>query len=305
MIENMRIAFLGAGFIGLPLILECLKKNYYITVLDRNPNKIMGHEKHLNWCVGEFHDEGKVAEVVREADVVFHLISSTVPGDNVKLQNELFQNVSQTLILLNLCVSYGVKKLIFISSSSIYGEQPILPISETALPQPLSTHGINKITIEYYLQLYQKQHGLNCNILRLSNPYGPGQPINGRQGIVGMVIGKIKQQHPVIIRGNGSTVRDFIYISDVIHICMKLTHYFGEEMIFNAGSGNGTKIIDLVKIIDSLIKYKIVIKYENSRKDDITKSILDITKIKNQFDLKAPVTLHDGLIKTLKFHGLM
>ena len=299
----MRLSILGAGFIGLNFIRSSLRKGFSITVLDRNPcpNDLVDK---LEWIQGDFSSEQLLTKALKNADIVLHFISSTVPGDQVDEAAELASNVGQTLSLLKLCVLEKVKRLIFISSASVYGVQDSQPIIELASTDPISSHGISKLTIEKYLQLYQYHFGLDAKILRLSNPYGPEQDILGRQGFVAIAIGKILSGDKLSIRGDGSIVRDYIYIDDVSNALTALCEIESTETIVNVGSGIGYTLTDVVEKIGYLVGKPIPIEFSDKRYIDIPASVLDISKAKKLFGFQPKYSLDEGLLLTLKHHKI-
>ncbi len=299
----LNAAILGAGFIGQNFIRLGLRSGDDLWVLDHKECPVE-FEGSLTWTKGDLSDENAVRCVLKNADVIYHFISSTVPGDVAEESKELIQNVVQTLRLLKLCVQEKVRRVVFVSSASVYGVQDKLPISEVASTNPISSHGIHKLTIEKYLQLYQYQHGLDCKIMRLSNPYGPGQSVTGRQGFIAIVIGKILAGEAVWIRGDGSTLRDYIYIDDVseaLHL-MGLTQ--SRENVFNVGSCQGYTLNQIIYMIGELTGKPVQVEYADSRFVDIPASVLDISKEKVILGKSVNMSLWDGLAKTLQFHGI-
>jgi UDP-glucose 4-epimerase len=301
---HLKATVLGAGFIGVSFLRHAFTQGYELTVLDHKsvPDEFTGR---LSWLVGDLSDEALVERALSGVETVFHFISSTVPGDQINMATELQQNVFQTLQLLNLCVRQNVRRVIFISSSSVYGIQKNLPIPETAPTDPISAHGIHKLTIEKYLHLYRHMHGLDCKILRLSNPYGPGQSLTGRQGFVAIAIGNIVAGRPVMIRGDGGAVRDFVYIDDVFRVLHKMAITTSAETVFNFGSGHGHTLKGVVEKIEQIIGYPVPVAYVESRFADISESILDISKAKKVLNVSPEVTLDEGLSRTLSYHGLI
>jgi len=300
---TLNAAVLGAGFIGKSFIRESLARGANLTVLDHKPCPAEFAGK-LEWLDGEFSDEETLEQVVQNSDVVYHFISSTVPGDESDDAAELVQNVVQTLRLLKLCVKVGVKKIVFASSASVYGRQDKFPILESASTNPISSHGIHKLTIEKYLQLYKYQHGLDCKIMRLSNPYGPEQRVTGRQGFIAIVIGKILAGENIVIRGSGEDVRDFIYIDDVCDALYLMGQCETNKNIFNIGSGQGHSLNQVVGLIEKVLNKPVSVSHTESRFSDIPTSILDVTCAKQNLNYRSETSMEDGLIKTLAFHGL-
>ncbi len=300
----LNTAVLGAGFIGQNFIRLALNSGNSLRVLDHKdcPKEFYGK---LTWIRGDLSDEDSVRNVLKGVDVVYHFISSTVPGDITDESGELIQNVVQTLYLLKLCVQENVSRIVFISSASVYGAQTVMPILETALTDPISSHGIHKLTIEKYIQLYKYQYGLDCKIIRLSNPYGPGQSITGRQGFIAIAIGKIMEGKPIMLRGDGAVIRDFIYIDDVIRVLHLIGTCQTSESIFNVGSGHGYTLNQIISILGELTGKPIDFAYAESRFVDIPISILDVARGCNILGEISTISLKDGLAKTLAYHGVI
>lgn len=299
----LSIAILGAGFIGQNFIRRALESGDSVCVFDHKecPREFEGR---LTWIKGDLSDQSVVREVLQQVEVVYHFISSTVPGDVADESRELIQNVVQTLQLLKLCVQQHVRRIVFVSSSSVYGVQTVLPISEMAPTDPISSHGIHKLTIEKYLQLYKYQHGLDCKIMRLSNPYGPGQSVTGRQGFIAIAIGKILAGETVKIRGDGNIVRDYVYIDDVSEMLHLMGICQASESVFNVGSGQGYTLNQVISIMSRLIGTPIKVEYIDSRFVDIPVSILDISREVSILGIAPAISLEAGLAKTLAFHGI-
>lgn len=299
-----RVVVLGAGFIGMNFVRHELRYGNTLTVLDHKPvpNDLAGQ---LEWLEGDLSVDADIERVLgRGADTVFHLISSTVPGDKVDITSELQHNVFQMLKLLKLCVVKKVRRIVFVSSASAYGLQKNFPIVETAPTNPISAHGIQKLTIEKYLQLFRYEYGLDCKIMRLSNPYGPGQRTTGRQGFIAIAIGRILANEQIIIRGDGEDIRDFIYIDDVSDALHRAATTDSSETIFNVGSGIGYTLNDVLKLMRSITGLPLPVVYENRRVSDIPKSILDTSRARSGLCVRQATPMQDGLVKTLKFHGI-
>lgn len=297
------ITILGAGFIGRNFISRILDSGLEVRVLDHKvcPDEFKGR---LVWIQGDLADADVVGQAVQNAEVVYHFVSSTVPGDLSDEAAELTQNVLQTIQLLKCCVQERVRRMVFVSSASVYGEQTLLPIPETALTNPISSHGIHKLTIEKYLQLYQYHHGLECKIVRLSNPYGPGQDITGRQGFIAIAIGRVLAGEPIKIRGDGSTTRDYVYIDDVTEVLEFLGTSATRDSIFNVGSGMGYTLNQVVAILGQLLGRQIQVEHTENRFVDIPASVLDISHLSGLMGKTPQVSLEAGLKKTLAFHGI-
>ena len=296
-------AVLGAGFIGKNFVRYALKKGYALSVLDHQPCP-EEFDGRLKWIQGEMGRKEDLVRVLENAKTVFHFISSTVPGDIIDESVELQQNVFQTLQLLGLCVEKKIRRIVFTSSSSVYGIQNDLPILESATTSPISSHGIHKLTIEKYMELYQQQHGLDCKIVRLSNPFGPGQSIHGRQGFIAIALGRITSGKAMEIRGDGGTIRDFIYIDDVVQALDAMMQTRSHERVFNIGSGIGHSLNEVVDLLSRLTGIAIPVDYSPTRLVDIPISVLDIQKSWQILGFSPKISLESGLEKTLMFHNI-
>ena len=189
-----RIVVFGAdGFIGRHLTLALARQSAdVVTAFDRfteyrnGEGHVFSAHDNITVVPGDFFNRDEVQASLDKADYVFHLVSATTPASSA---NDPFididTNLRATIELLEACVEAGVKRVIFPSSGgTVYGDQPATIIDEDALPQPRSPYGIIKLTIENYLRYFKYTHGLDYIVYRIANPYGPGQNIHGKQGVI-------------------------------------------------------------------------------------------------------------------------
>jgi UDP-glucose 4-epimerase len=278
--------------------------DYETSVLDHNacPEDLVGQTR---WVTGDFSDGLKLRRVLEGVQVAFHLVSSTVPGDDsADPSAELADSVGTTLRFLAMCRDVGVTRVVLASSASVYGVQHTTPIGEGAATDPISSHGIKKLLLEKYLLLHQFQHGLDVRIVRLSNPYGPGQNTNGRQGFIGLALGHWLHRRPVLLRDGGRQIRDFIYIADVARALAQVGVRDTVPAILNIGSGLGCSIKAVVEQLGDLLGTHLEIQHGDLRKVDIPTSVLDISLARETLGFDPRFTLRDGLIETLNFHGI-
>jgi UDP-glucose 4-epimerase len=238
-------------------------------------------------------------------DVAYHLVSTTVPGDDhVGLLQELSDNISATMRFLDVCAEQGVRRIVFASSSSVYGLQRTTPIPESAETTPISSHGIHKLTIEKYLLLHHFNTDADIRILRLSNPYGPGQSLMGRQGFVAIAIGKLLAGQPVLLRGEGSPIRDFVYISDVCDAMVAAAVAEKVPPVVNIGTGVGHSLAVILAEIEDLTDREFAMLDTPLRKADIPESVLDIRLAHRALGFSPRVGIREGLARTLAHHGV-
>lgn len=300
----MIIAVVGAGFIGKHLIRALLVLGYELRVLDRNPCP-PEFAALLDWVRADYRDRSALRQVLADADIVYHLVSSTVPGDlHVDIASELHDNVVGSLGLLDLCFENGVRRLVFLSSASVYGVQERTPIDEQASTWPISFHGVHKLAIEKYLWIAHQQRGLDVRVLRLANPYGPGQDIHGRQGFVAIAIGRLLRGEPILLRDGAGTVRDFIYVDDAIDAIVSAGILADVPFLINVGSGEGHSLLDVVRVISEISGREPLLCHEPSRGIDIPVSILDGSLARQALRFLPQVPLRLGIEKTLAHLGL-
>ncbi|GBQ19217.1 NAD-dependent epimerase/dehydratase family protein [Gluconacetobacter sacchari] len=270
---------LGAGgFIGQALVDRLVEEGGLVRAYGRPP-RLRDADPHLDWRGYEFSDESALARAVDGCDYVFHLIGGTLPESaNRNPEAEILGSVNRTIHLLDLCRTAGVRKLVFASSGgTVYGIPKHVPIRETMETFPISAYGIAKLTIEKFLYLYEYLHGLNSVALRIANPFGPYQDPGKKQGIIAAAIASIFADRPVEIWGDGTVVRDFIYIDDVISAFIAAAVYDGPERIFNIGSGIGRSINDVVASVGRAMGVEAPRRiYRQGRASDVPVNVLDI-----------------------------
>ena len=304
MTGKTRIAVLGAGFIGLNLVRRLLRDGYSVSVLDHKPapDDVAGR---VSWVRGEFADQSAVAAALEKSDCAIHLVSSTVPGDeHVDPTRELSDNIFATLEFLKTCERVQVPRVVFSSSSSVYGLQERVPIPETAITDPISSHGIQKLAIEKYLLLHRFNSGLDVRIARLSNPYGPGQRVGGRQGFVAITIGHLLKKERILLRDEGRPVRDFIYIDDVVDAFTRLATLPRAPTVVNVGFGTGHSLRQVIDLMAGLIGRPVDADVGAARRSDIPVSVLDVGLAAREIGFAPIVPMHEGLARTLRHHGI-
>ena len=205
-----------------------------------------------------------------------------VPGCNYNDYKQEFENVIfPTVRLMQLCSKMKVQFVFFSSGGTVYGERKtVVPFLETDPKEPISYYGLSKQMIENSILFENRVSNLQYLILRPSNPFGPGQNINGRQGLIAVALGKVLSGEPITIWGDGSSIRDYIYISDLAKIVTDLLEANTSNLIVNIGSGKGYSIKQVLNIINNIVDEEIQVEYTPSRKNDVSNMILDTTLLK-------------------------
>lgn len=268
----------GGGFIGRSLI-QCLHRHGASVRGFGRVSRFALPSTTYPWIYGEFQDKLALANAIDGADVVFHLAAGNTPErSNAAPIEDLEASVAGTINLLDICRAEGVQRVIFASSGgTVYGCPKMVPIPEDSPTDPISAYGINKLAIEKYLHLYEHVHGLNYAVLRLSNPFGPFQDPLRRHGLVAATLMRLMADEAVEIWGDGTVVRDYLYVDDLAEAFARAALYTGGERVFNIGSGIGLSVNDIVERCAKALgiaEPKRV--YRHSRKADVPCNVLDI-----------------------------
>ncbi len=305
----MNIILLGAaGFIGSNLTLELLQnEGDFITLADRKQNKFIDAKlskyKNFKKTRMEFNEGTDFERILDGQQIVYHLISTTVPTtSNQQIAHELEANVVMTARMLDACVKNKVKKVVFISSGgTVYGKNLTCPIRENDVTNPITSYGIQKLTIEKLLFLYQYLYDLEYRVIRLANPYGPYQEPNGLLGVVTSFVYKALHGEAVTVFGDGSVVRDYIYIKDAVRGILNIAYGESDYKTFNLGTGRGTSIKEMIEIIENSLNINLEVIYKPGRKVDVPVNFLNIERYEKEYGKLNPITLEEGVLRTAQF----
>lgn len=299
-LSKMRcVVFGGGGFVGTNLCRSLVGKVDTLRIFGRRksfPNAING----INWIPGDFTDSASVASAVAGCDTVFHLVTATTPASsNIDKIADIESNVVSTLHLLEACRDQGVRRVIFVSSGgTVYGTPDIIPTPETAPVNPITAYGISKLSIEKYLYLYKHLYGIEYKVLRVANPFGPFQTALRNQGVIAAFLLRAIEKKPIEIWGDGSIIRDYVYIDDVVNALELAAIHKGKSHVFNIGSGIGRSLSEIVNSLAGILGYPIDTRYFESRKADVPKSVLNIDLAQTELDWRPKVDFLDGLVRT-------
>lgn len=293
----------GNGFIGSHLVDRLLSEGHTVHVFDRQPELYRKPLEGVIYHIQDFGNRSILVEALEHIDMVFHLISTTVPKtSNDDPVFDVMSNVVESIFLLEQCAKSKVKKFVFVSSGgAVYGTPAVVPVSEESPLNPESSYGISKLTIEKYLELFHHLYGLDYVIVRPSNPYGERQNYLGDQGVIAVFMGKIAKNQAIDIWGDGNTIKDYIYISDLIDGIYKAAVNKTIHRIFNIGNGTGHSINDILKMITQKIDRPVLINYGPKGKFDVSKIYLDIKRAQQELGWEPKISLDVGLSRTWEF----
>lgn len=292
----------GAGFVGSNLLHVFLKNHKYnIFVFEpafANLGRLDFIKEHLTINRGTISDMELLKKVIEEQhiDIIVHLVSTLVPGSSYEDFKREFENVVfPTSRLMELCAEKHVKFIYFSSGGTVYGNSICgNQFKETDALSPISYYGLTKQIIENNVLFENRRGSLDYLIIRPSNPFGKGQSLYANQGFIAVALGKILRGDPVVVWGDGSSVRDYIFIDDLADAFYQIVDNGVNNEIVNIGSGNGYSVNDVIQRLRHCIDIPFEVKYESSRSVDVNSMVLDITKLKSLVKV-THTCLEDGI----------
>ncbi|QCT02859.1 NAD-dependent epimerase/dehydratase [Paenibacillus algicola] len=292
----------GAGFIGSHLVNRLVMSGYEVHVLDNLASGDAGrlhNEAILHVCdVRSEYAASRLAQI--KPELIFHLAAQAdVQSSIANPWLDADTNISGTLRLLEAAKATGVRKIIFASTSGVYGalDQPL--ITEGDPVAPISFYALSKLCGERYIQLYSQTFGLDYTILRYGNVYGPGQTPKGEGGVISVFGERLAQELPLNVYGDGNQTRDFIYVQDVVGANLAAM-YKGHGEILHVSTGQSTSINRLIDLLASRLARTIIPHYHPVKAGDVYHSCLSSTKALKVLDWKAQYDMEQGLAETVK-----
>ena len=295
----------GGGFLGSHLVETLLANGQEVRVFDRPDAHYLeeARQRGAHIITGNFLDSNDLGNALLGCDVVYHLVSTTVPQTSIEdPRYDVESNLIGTLHLLEQMRRLDLKKIIFASSGgTVYGIPQEIPIKESHPTDPISSYGITKLAIEKYLHLYWTLYGIEYCVLRISNAYGARQPITQTQGAIAAFLGKAVRKEEIIIWGDGSVLRDYVYASDIANAFLQAALYQGDLKVFNIGSGSGHSLNDIIGAIENIIHIPLRIKYLPRCSFDVPINVLYISRARSSLGWEPKVLLEEGILSAYKW----
>ena len=292
----------GAGFIASHVVDAYVERGHEVTVVD---DLSTGLRENVNpkaeLLVADLRDRGTVEKLRgRKFDLVNHhaaqidvRVSVADPAADAEL------NIVAALRLFQAMVDDGVKKIIFASSGgAAYGEPVYAPQDELHPLAPLSPYGCAKLAIDQYLGFFRAVHGIKAVSLRYANVYGPRQRKDGEAGVVAIFAGALLDGETPRINGSGEQTRDYVFVEDVVRANMAASE-LDLDGIFNVGTGVETSVVALYEALSDALGIRIDAEHGPAKAGEQVRSVLDGTRLRSLAGLPEPVTLQDGLQKTV------
>jgi len=303
----------GAGFIGTHLVGELVSRSDEVRVLD---NFVTGLRRNLDPFSGRIQlyegnvdDAALVARAIQGVDYVLHQAAlGSVPRSVDDPSATHAANLSGTLVLLDAARKARVRRFVYASSSSVYGDSAQLPKVETMPALPLSPYAVTKLGGELYCRVFHQIYGLETVSLRYFNVFGPGQrPDSEYAAVLPRFMAAARQGEAPVIYGDGRQSRDFTFVENVIQAnllsCTAPSSAAGQA--FNIACGESFTLLDLLREMESLSGIKLEPRFEAARKGDVKDSLAGIQKAKDLLAYRPAISFREGLRRTLLAAGLL
>ena len=301
----MRFLITGAaGFLGAPLANSLVAENHSVVGLD---DLSTGDPKQLVDAVhlerGDINDRPKLWSMLQGVDCVYHLAARVIVPESVLYPREYNTvNVGGTVTLMEAMRDVGVRRVIFISSGTIYGNQRLQPVRESNRPNPRSPYAVSKLAAEYYIRTIGELWGIETVCLRVFNAYGPGQrlPLTNAP-VIPYCLRQALDNGTIVIHGRGEQTRDYVYIDDVVEAMVAASSVPDiNRMIINVGSGKETSINDLVKKVMEITGAKPEIVTNQSHDSGPSRMRADLAIAKKKLNFSPKYNLEQGILKTIE-----
>lgn len=296
----------GNGFIGSAIARRLVADGEEVTIMDRsypNVKNIGGIIDDIMYIEKDFFNEQELMSGLDGIKNVFHCVTSTYPGSaNANPAYDVETNIVGTIRLLEaLKYMNGVKVFFMSSGGTVYGRPSALPVSEIHPTDPICSYGICKLAIEKYFEMYSILYGFDYCIFRLSNPYGETQDPRAKCGAITVFLDKVCNEQSIEVWGDGSSVRDYIHIDDVVDAIVLAKNADLQHRLYNIGSGIGVSINRLIDMVRNIVGVDVNVTYAEGRHFDVDKNFLDISRISNELVWKPELDLSSGMLRVWKY----
>jgi UDP-glucose 4-epimerase len=296
---------LGAnGFIGSHLVDALVEKGHTVRAFGHFADSVaFDATKNVEIFSGDFLNRGDLNAAVKGMEYVFHFISTTTPATaESDPLIDVESNIKMSIELFKACADANIKRVIFASTGgAIYAGESKNPHTELDLPQPISPYAIGKLTIEHYLHFFKVVHGLDSISFRISNPYGERQPFHRKQGVIPIFLEHLCRGEELTIIGDGSMVRDYMYVRDLVSIIAETFDRPAKHTIYNLGSGVPVTVNEIVEVVRKVTGIEPKIIYQEQPATYLHRVVLNTERFANDFGILPVTDMIKGVEYTYKY----
>ena len=299
------IGIYGAnGFIGRHIVRRLTGTGLGVRAVSRrfDDNFTKTLDKDVEFIAADLRAPFDMASTLEDIDTVIQLVSTSTPGmRNDHAIADIHENIVPHVQFLKNCIQAGVKRYIFLSSGgTIYGPGASIPTPETSPTNPINSHGLTKLVVEKYIQMHGHLDGLEYIILRVANPYGPGQKFRKGQGLIPAILDHWRKNIPVRIFGAGTALRDYLYIDDLIDaIEAAVLLPEAPRLVVNIGGGEVRSVIEVLEAIEDAMGHRFQREYIDARTTDVDVASLDISQAKKKLNWMPTTEFQTGIRMTV------
>lgn len=290
----------GNGFLGSHVVDALAKSGHEVTAFDRFSAGASFVSPDIRIVAGDFLNQADMRAALAGQQYVFHFLSTTTPASSENdPMLDVRTNIAASIELFEAAGAAGVERVVFASTGgAIYGDHPETVLDESVLPQPVSPYAIGKLAIEGYLRYFRRKLGLSSVSLRISNPYGPRQRANKRQGVVPIFLHHALTGTPLTVFGDGSMVRDYLYVEDAATMIAATATQSSRFDTYNLGSGQGHSISEVIDVIRAVTGRPLELEYQPVPSTFVERVVLDTSRFADEFGILAAVSLEEGVHRT-------
>jgi UDP-glucose 4-epimerase len=293
----------GGGFIGRNTIPALIAQQHTVVALERHSS--IAPNSQLSVVRGSLENTAEALSIALQGcDTLLHLAGNTSPASSANdFALETQSNLVPFLNLLEATKRTAIKRIVVLSSGgTIYGQPQYTPIDEHHATNPTVAYGLGKLTIEHLTRLWATQQGVEYVLLRAANPYGPHQVGRNNQGVIGVWLQRVLNMLPLVIWGDGSTVRDYLYVDDLAKaLTVACTHHDLASGVYNIGSGYGHSLLQIADAIAQATHIQPSLEFTASMPHDVSINILCQKRFCNATGWQAKTGLVEGITRTYEF----
>jgi UDP-glucose 4-epimerase len=302
--RHTMIGVFGAnGFMGKHLVRRLTDDGHAVTAVARRFDSDLDGTG-VRTVAGDLRDRSAMRYALEGVETVVQLMGTSTPAQGIaQSTQDIQENVIPHVAFLRECVAVGVRRFVFVSSGgAVYGPVPAdRAIPETHPTHPISSHGVTKLMMEHFIRLHSHLDDLEHVILRVANPYGPGQTVKAGQGLIPALLERHAEGRPVVIYGDGSAARDYVYVDDVVDAIARSIALPGyQQLTVNVGSGKHRTVLDVVTELEAAAGVTFDVEKRPARATDVDRIALDVSLARRVLEWIPRIEFTDGLKRTVQ-----